>query len=296
MRQESEWLVGVVQRARPGQVWVYRKPDSLWTILKVCPEGSQRSVTVKGVVKFEPRHGDRLKMAGTWKKSDFNGEDEFSFYSVALQIPDDARGLLEYVALITAGIGPVIRQQIWDAYGEDWPSHPHLEGITGLSATTCSNWAESLRRIENEKAKASAMSFLLAKCCSITMANKAWDAWSEDVTGRVTADPYCLCELPRVGFLTVENAGIPRAFGIEDDDPRRMRAAVLYAMEDVTRQLGTLVAIRDLCEHATLARLDDAAAQAVHELVDRGDLVAIGDAVARKADYEAESRVAEYAT
>lgn len=295
MRQESEWLEGVVERARPNQVWLYRKPDSHWTILRVCPKGSHRSVTVKGVVKFEPRHGDNLRMAGTWKTSAFNGEAEFNFHSVSLQVPDDARGLLEYVSLITKGVGPVVRQAIWDAWGEDWPNHPHLEGIPGLSSTTCENWAESLRRIQTEKAKAAAMSFLLGKCCSMLVANKAWEAWGEDTIGKVQADPYCLAELPRVGFLTIENAGIPRAFGIASDDPRRMRAAALYAMEDVTQQLGTLVAIRDLCEHNTLAAVGAAAESAIGELVERGDLVAIGDAVARKADYEAEHRIAEYA-
>lgn len=293
--KSNERLDVVVHRARESQVWLYRKPDSLWTILRVVQEGSGRKFVAKGVLPFEPKHGDRLRIEGFWKRSDFSGLEEFSFVAAELMLPTDARGLLEYAAEITKGVGPVIRQAIWDAYGEAWAGHPDLDGITGVTETTRDNWRETLRRIDLEKAKSRAMGFLLAKCCTMGMAMKAWEEWGEETEGRVAADCYCLCELPRVGFLTVENQGIRQAFGIADADPRRLRAAVQYAMGELTGEAGTLVPITTLLEHATMVGVGEAGRKAIEDLTGSGALIRLGEAVALRADYEAERLIAEYA-
>ena len=296
MKLASEcWEEGIVQAARPDQAWVYRKPDSQWTILKMCQQESGRKFTAKGVVKFEPRHGDRLKMAGTWKKSDFNGEDEFNFHAVSLQIPTDAAGLLEYAVTLTKGLGPVKQQEIWQTFGADWMDHPDLEGIAGIPAATITAWQETLRRIEQYQEKAKVMAFLLGKRCSMVLAEKAWDLWGQDAIPKVQEDPYRLCWLPRVGFLGVENAGIPGAFAIAKDDPRRLRAAVMYAMGGLTEQIGTLVKDRELLEHPAMIGLSSAATDAIGWLVEAGELVRIGEAVARKVDYENEMKIKEWA-
>jgi len=251
------------------------------------------------VIKFEPRHGDRLRLVGTWARSEYSGEDEFIFSRCSICIPTDARAALEYAAEITRGIGPAVRQKIWSEYGEDWRAHPDLDGVGGISETVRAAWRETLRRLEIERAKTDTMGHLLSLGCSMSLAERAWEAWGEGAVGRVTADPYCLTEIPRVGFLTVENAGIPRALGIADDDPRRLRAATLYAMDDITARAGTLVAIEELIEHPALVRISAAARSAVKGLIDAGALVTMDnvgvECVALKRDYEAERTIAEWA-
>jgi hypothetical protein len=211
-----------------------------------------------------------------------------------MMIPTEPRAALEYAATITSGIGPAKMQEIWDAYGADWANHPDLEGIGGISGTTISNWGETLRRLLLEQAKTAAITFLLSKCCTMSVALKAWEEWTDDAVGKVNADPYCLMELPRVGFLTVENMGVAKALGVEESDPRRMRAAVRYAMGELTSRIGTLIEVGHLLESPTLAALADAALDAVQALEVSGDLVRIGDAVSIKADYDAEFSIFQW--
>lgn len=294
--KESERIEAVVSSKGKGPAWLYRKPDSLWTILRLQGDTGSK-FTAKGVIPFEPRNGDRLRMEGTWRISEFNGAREFAFTCVELAIPTDPRALLEYAAAITKGVGPAACAAIWDTYGKDWQAHPELDGVAGIARGTRSEWKETLRRLEMERAKTTAMSYLISRACSMTIALKAWEAWAEGAVGRVNADPYELCALPRVGFLTVENTGIRAAFGIADDDQRRLRAAAIFAMERLTQEHGTLIGLDTLLNHSAMVGIGggDAAARAVEFLCERGDLVRVEDGVALKADHEAEVKIGEFA-
>lgn len=290
MKREEKTIDAVVQRCRPDRVWIYRKPDSLWTILLLVRPDSGRKFTAKGVIQFEPRHGDRLKLTGTWMVSEFNGEPEFVFSSALMQVPTDARALLSYAATITSGIGPVREEEIWTAWGEQWMDHPELEGLDGLSDTVRYNWKETLARLSREQSKTNVIGFLMGKGCSLTIALKAFDLWGEDAIGKTEADPYALAELPRVGFRTVDG-DIRRAFGVEDKDPRRVRAALLYAARELSEKTGTLMSSATLCEHDAVPHVAGTDAdQALRRLVDEGLLVEVSTGMIALAEDYANER------
>ena len=264
MNPQGETITVTVERAKPNQVWVHRKEDSSWTILKTdlgkC----------LGVVKFEPQEHDQLKLAGgRWQVNDFDGRKEFHFKSARLVVAEDPRELLTLASKWTKGVGESMEADIWAAYGEDWRDHPELEEISRVTDAIRFDWGETLKRMSHSEEQAEAISFLMGKGCSITMADAAWEAWQAETYPKVSGDCYVLAELPHFGFIAVDLV-IRKSFGIGDKDPRRVDAAVLYVLkqrlsegstvqtwQDVFAQVCELVAVDDNCFGETITRLVD---------------------------------------
>lgn len=232
-----------LEAIKPDRVTLYRN-ESGWTIAKFRDEDG-RLFTGKGIIPFELRDGDLYELDGEWKLSEYSGQQELAFTSARLAIPEDKRSLLTYAVAITKGLGDAKEAAIWDAYGADWQAHPDLDGIGGTTADARFNWRETLARLGEEQAKTQAIGFLLSVGCTMLMAAKAWDEWREETVGRVQRDPYELAKLPRVGFQLIDGA-IRRALGVGDDDPRRVRAAVMYSIERLAEQVGTLVMVSEI--------------------------------------------------
>lgn len=292
MSKLDETLIGTVQEVKPGKTWLYRKEDSLWTILNLLPDTSMKKCAVKGVIKFEPKHGDRLKLTGTWKKSDFNGAMEFHFRTCELNLPTSPRALLSYACTITKGLGPVREQEIWDRYGDTWPDQD-LTSLDGISESVRYAWKDTLARLVEEQTKSQAVAFLVEHGCTLTVALKAWDRWEEETIGVIQDDPYKLADLPFCGFHTVEK-GIRQSFGLHDTDPRRTKAAVLYVLESqlpsgpennggTWHEEGIVIKAASEC-----LGHDAGIVQAIEALVAAGQVVSIEGGYAMKADAENE--------
>ena len=220
---------------------IYSKPASRWGIWQT-DKG-----TIKGIVEFDVADGDRVKLAGKWETSKFNGKREFSFAFAYPDLPEDVRTLLHYACSITVGIGDRAEEKIWEAYGADWRDDSTLERISGLTWTARFNWGETLKRLDNHASQARTIAWLMERGATLNMANAAWSMWQSGTSKKVQADPYILAEVPHYGFQDVD-AGIRQKFGIDDSDPRRMRAAILYAVEQVRGEGNTVAAIDDIRE------------------------------------------------
>lgn len=203
--------------------------------------------TAVGTAGFAVAVGDRIKVQGEWKRSDYNGQMQFQFKGAVLDIPENRRALLSYVASITDGIGPAMEERIYEAYGDDWKAHPDLDGIAGVSCKTAFAWKDSLARLDSQEAQAQAIAWLMEKGATLNMAQAAWEKWGGGTIGTVTANPYALCELPRYGFAHVDK--LHAAFGIADDDPRRFDACVMYFVGQIQVKTGdTAVDLGDVYE------------------------------------------------
>ena len=75
----------------------------------------------------------------------------------------------------------------------------------------------------------------------MNMAGAAWKRWDAKALALVQADPFILAELPHYGFCHIDN-GIRQAFGITDDDTRRVEAGVMYVMSAKVTSGGSTVA------------------------------------------------------
>ena len=264
---------------------MFRKADDGWAILRT-DKG-----TAKGCIAWEPKLGDALKLEGAWKKSTYNGADEFIFKTAMIDVPESKRALLTYAVSITDGMGEATAEKIWARYGEEWPAARDLD-IKGLTAKARDCWSDTLDRIKEQREQAQAVAFLVEHGCSLNMAATAWGKWEVATVSVVNADPFQLASLPRYGFVAVDN-GIRQAFGIEDADPRRAAAAVRYLLDENARAGNTLAGLGWLEQR--LATICTVAAgqlgRVLDALVQAGAVVVTGQWVARSADFQNETAI-----
>ena len=277
----------------PERVCVFRKADG-WSIVKVRLD-SGKEATAKGAIEFDPRPGDPLELEGDWKVSEFPGSmgrEEFVFKTAMLSIPEDPRALLHYACQITKGIGPVKETEIWEKYGTAWREQATLD-VKGITESTQWAWGDTLKRLKEQNLQTQAMAFLLAKGCSMNMANAAFKAWGANTVGVTEANCYALTDLPHYGFGHVDES-IRVAFGIGDNDPRRVQAAILYVLGQVvdagdTVALWSEVAARVAGMIPGAVKMIDAA---VAELVKAEKVVVMhGELLALKADWTNEDAI-----
>lgn len=216
----------------------YFKKDSSWYILKtdlgMC----------LGTVPFEVKENDLLQLNGYWQLSKFDGKQEFIFKSALMSVPEDSRALLHYAVELTKGLGGTAENRIWGKYQEEW-SKSNLSEIPKITDATRFNWITTLQRLKDQKGQTQAVSFLMAKNCTMNMAVVAWNTWGDKTVSTVMGNCYELTELPYYGFVLVDEKIRPQ-FGIPDADPRRMEAAIIYTMQQLTESAGSLVEVETL--------------------------------------------------
>ena len=246
---------------------LYTHAPNGWRIL------STDKGTCKGTVAWDVKHAERLELTGAWKVSARDGKNEFEFKTAIPHVPDDARALLTYAVEKTSGLGESKEQAIWDKYGESWREHTELDGIAGIGSATRFAWQTTLKEIETFAEQAKSIAYLLSHGCTINMANSAWDRWTNGTIPTVDANPYDLAQLPHYGFSHVDR--IRKGFGIEDNDPRRIREAMVYSVKKDGDAGHTMSSVADVVTATkALVPFDDAAfGNAIKWLVDAGRLV-----------------------
>lgn len=197
----------------------------------------EMSVKCKGRMGWEPQVQETLALIGDWVV--YKGERQFQFRAAKLTLPLEPRSQLHYVCQRTGGIGPSTEQAIWDARKENWRDLQRGE-IRRMRDETYNRFQEQIRSFEGNKEKAEIVSWLESKGCSQGMAADAYEAWGSDTAGIVQSNCYRLADLPGYSFKVVDE-NIRRNFEIADDDPRRIRSGVEYALQRETEDGSTAV-------------------------------------------------------
>jgi len=207
-----------------------------WFILAAL-DADKNSITCKGDMPWRPRPQERLRLTGSYTV--YQGKRQFKFSEAMLNLPTDARGMLHYVCSIAKGIGPALEDAIWTARGADWPQIQEGE-IPRLSGKVYNSLIESIELAEGDRRKSTTIAELMRAGCTVNMATAAFERWEGNTLGVVVDDPYRLAELPNYGFSDVDG-DIRLHYGIGDDDPRRIRAAVVYVLRQLTGAGSTVV-------------------------------------------------------
>ena len=248
----------------------------------------------KGNMAWRPRPQERLRLTGSY--GSYQGKKEFKFTSAELDIPTDSRGMLHYVCEMASGVGSAMEAQIWELKGEDWASVQDGE-IPRLTGKIWCNLMEAIERAECDRAKGAIIAELLKAGATMNMAAAAYETWGDGTIGVVQSNPYRLAELPNYGFSHVDGQ-IRVHFGIGDSDPRRIRAAVVYVLRQLTESGSTLIGWEDL-NTACLAKLggyQDLIIQSVSEMFQEGTLKGFKDtrSVSLASDYRNEFAIWEF--
>ena len=277
---------------------VFRNEENGWTVL-VLKAGKER-VSAVGVMP-EAAVGERARVEGEWTAHPDWGM-QLRVSSCEILPPDSRRGMERFLASgYIRGVGPATAKLIMQRFGKDafdiLENEPHrLTEIPGIGPKKAAQIAESYAERREMR---QAMVFLQTYGLSAQVSAKIFKAYGPQAPDIVRSAPYRLVEdIEGVGFLTAD--AVARAIGVSPDDPGRIRAGILYAMEEAVLSSGhCFLPYGQLCRAAmgllkTDAERVDTAARA---LVLEGYLIRRDvdgeDAVYTPRLYEAEGEVAQ---
>jgi hypothetical protein len=194
--------------------------------------------TVKGSMGWRPADGERLKLTGKWVP--YKGEKQFKFTQAQPDVPIHPRDQLRYVCERTRGIGPATEQAIWDTLGDDWRNVQNGDVPALDKGRKLADFQEMIMTVDREAEKSQVITWLLGCGSTVNMAIAAWKEWKASTIGIVQQDCYRLSDLPHYGFIHVDRE-IRKHFDIADNDPRRIRAVVLYSIKQLTESGSTTI-------------------------------------------------------
>jgi len=259
-------------------------PDS-WYIL-ITDHG-----TAKGRIAWRPQEREQLTLEGEW--AIYKGDREFSFQSARLDLPTQPRDQLRYVCNRTKGLGSAAEELIWSTKGDNWRDIESGE-IPRVSGKIYENFMLQVEGLVNKGEESRVVAALMGKGATINMAQAAWVKWENDTLGVVNSDCYRLAELDGYGFRDVD-IKIRPAYDIADDDPRRIRAGIVYSLRRLTDRGDTVVDWDVLYQQAMglLGGFSELIGELTGEMFEDGTLRAFADSggVALVADFKAESDV-----
>ena len=195
------------------------------------------SIICKGTMGWEPKLNDAITLTGDFVV--FKGERQFQFKKAEIALPDDPRGQLHYVCRRVTGIGPATEDAIWNRRGEDWRNLQYGE-VRKMAHSIYVLFTDEIANLERNMSMVRIISWLESKGCTENMAYAAYDAWESDTVGIVNENCYRLAQLPNYSFKIVDS-NIRQNFGITDSDPRRIKSAVNYAMQQGTDDGSTAI-------------------------------------------------------
>ena len=216
------------------------KPDTKWYFFRATMGGDgapETTVICKGSMGWQPGEMETLALLGDWTV--YKGERQFQFKSAKLTLPLEPRSQLHYVCTRARGIGISLEQAIWDARREQWRDLEFGE-VKKMNRATYDAFIEQAEQFDMNAEKAEIIAWLENKGCTENMAAAAFEAWGRDAAGIVNANCYRLADLAGISFRNVDEH-VRRHFDIADDDPRRIKSAVVYAMEQETGDGSTAV-------------------------------------------------------
>jgi len=200
-------------------------------------EGPMGNIACKGEMLFRPKIGEHLKLTGKW--TEWNGTRQFDFRNCEIVIPVNPRDMLRYACELTKGFGPSLEEAIWKAKGEDWQDLAEGD-VKGITPAKLQDFRATIEEIGVREQQSRTIAWLMGHGLTANFAQGAWVTFGKDCISLVEINPYNLTKVPQYGFAAVDN-GVRQTFGIEDNDPRRIDAGIMYCMGILTERGNTVV-------------------------------------------------------
>ncbi|HHY45737.1 MAG TPA: ATP-dependent RecD-like DNA helicase [Firmicutes bacterium] len=302
-QQESEIVVGRILRT------LFHNEQSGYAVIVLQPTGeahdrlydslSDDTITAVGYLSGV-REGDEIRLAGTWVTHPKYGR-QFKFTEHEVLLPSGREGIVEYLASVADGIGPVKAGRIVDALGLDCLDK--IRENPDVLRTLPFVKPEQVEQIASHLQKNQVQAELTALICrqGITprLAAKIYAAYGAESLQVVKDNPYMLADdVWGVGFKTADL--VAQAVGIKPDSPFRVEAAVKYVLRTAAGEEGHVYLDPKNIVRLVLDLLGKTSgigvphvAEAVSTLASREILVREGHAVYHQALYHAECQVAE---
>ncbi len=250
-------LRGTVERV------TFHTEETGYCILKVRPEkgGGGELVTLLGnTPRVVP--GEEIDARGAWVQNAEYGR-QFKAEHIKLARPKSLDGLVHYLGSgLIEGIGSKYAKRIVDKFGTEVfdiieNTSARLQEVEGIGKKRRTEIRDSWMK---QKAVHAIMIFLHEQGISTARALRIYKTYGEEAVQVLQQNPYRLAaDIHGVGFKTADE--IAAHMGIAKDAPQRIRAGILYALDEASGSGHTCLPRPALIEAA--GRMLDAPTEAV---------------------------------
>jgi exodeoxyribonuclease V alpha subunit len=203
--------------------------------------------------------GDQVSLAGTWEKHPKYGR-QFKVDHVAIEMPQDAEGLAQYLANHPEikGIGPAKARMLAERFGGDFDraldEEPEaLAGAAHVSLATIATLRQHWRKTRNVNA---ALTWLSAFGLTYHQVSTLVEKLGNNIVAILQDDPYLIIrEVRGMGFKKVDQ--VARKLGTPKEHLPRVRAGVLHCVQEALDQGDCWVEYEDLIDRANTLLIMD---------------------------------------
>ena len=217
-------LSGRIKRVR------YRNDENYYTIADLITDDTGVSITVVGILAGIALE-DRLRLTGSWEKHTRFG-DQFRLTEYELILPETGEEIQTYLkrlgvkSLSKAKIRALVERFGSDTLSVIETTPEKVSGLKGFGKKTIENLREALTRQMDVKRL---ISFLKEHGIPVAHCAQIHKCYGTHAAERISSNPFeLLTDVPGIDFTTVDHAAL--ALGIPEDDPRRIRACLLFVL------------------------------------------------------------------
>ncbi len=209
----------------------FRNETNGWTVARVKADSTPELLTVVGHF-HDPQPGQYFELFGTYSKHPQYGSQFKADRIVPIQ-PTSKEGIKRYISSgLFKGIGEKTAQKIVAKFGKQTfeileKSPERLREIKGITPKIYKKIVESWKQ---HQAISEITMFLSEHEISTTFTSRLLEMYGPQAIKVIAANPFRLAsEIRGIGFLSADR--IAQSMGIPADSPERIRAAILYQLE-----------------------------------------------------------------
>jgi len=213
----------------------FASDETSFAVLQVDVEGSLMPVVAVGTIP-NPVPGQAIELWGKWKKHPEYGR-QFQIEDFKASAPKEQTGMIKYLSSeLVNGIGPVYAEKIVQRFGAETINiilnNPEkLRNVAGIGKKRAKVIAESVKKAYEEQASLQKLSAnLFSHGFGMGTIRRIWRRYGDASVEVVDSNPYILAEeVWGIGFATADK--LAQSMGIEQNDPRRIAAGILYTLQ-----------------------------------------------------------------
>ena len=233
---------------------IFRNADSGFTIIDLSV--NDELVTATGMFPVVGP-GESVRLTGKFEMNPKYGR-QFSTEAIEVMPPTSTTEIMKYLASgLISGVGPVTAANIVLKFKEDTlniieHSHEKLASIKGISPRKA---AEIHQAFADIKKMQGAVMFLQKYEITINLAVRIYEQYKEATESVLKTNPYRMVEdIFGVGFKTADK--IAKKMGIAEDSEFRIRAGIIYVLNQIAERQGSTVGFVDEIKNSTITLLE----------------------------------------
>lgn len=226
----------------------FHNADNFFTIARLRPETGGAPVSILGHLP-QPKVGETLRVRGRWETHPRYGQ-QLRLESWEVVLPETTDGIRSYLASgMVKGLGVQNVARLVRHFGAETlsviESEPdRLQEVQGIGPKLAQRIADAWQQRHGARRL---MGFLQENGIPPAYGAKLLEVYGEDAVAILSHDPFQAAEdIPGIGFRVADQ--LARNQGLPVDDIRRVRACVVYLMDQALAAGHTCLPESDLME------------------------------------------------